>query len=291
MHIPSELLGSNICPVTAVLAATAVGSSAYALSRTTKMVAPKKFALVGAVIFALQMLNFPIWQGISGHFVGGVLAASLLGIPGGILTMALVLTVQTVLFADGGVNALGVNILNMSVICAGLGGLLRLWFLKKIRSESAATGLAAAAALMLAAGMILVELALDGKATGAVVASLLSTHALLALAEGMVTVALFKLLATVSNQKFVYTSAAVVLLAILVAPFASAFPDALEWNITQFNLLSQNSGTVLDFSTPLADYAMAGIANATLACYAAALCGVVVIGLALSTLAACVAKR
>ena len=104
MHVPSAMLHGAICPVSATLATLGIASAVYVLSRHKESLpAPGKFALVSAAVFGLQMLNYPIWNGISGHLIGGVLAVSLLGTPAAVLSLALVLTLQTLLFADGGI--------------------------------------------------------------------------------------------------------------------------------------------------------------------------------------------
>ena len=79
MHIPSEMLSSSVCPVTSVMAASGVAFSTYLLAKgKSKIPSASKFALVSAAVFALQMLNYPIWDGVSGHLIGGVFAASIL---------------------------------------------------------------------------------------------------------------------------------------------------------------------------------------------------------------------
>ncbi|MCX5725879.1 MAG: energy-coupling factor ABC transporter permease, partial [Candidatus Saganbacteria bacterium] len=80
-----------------------------------------KMGLVSSLIFAAQMFNFPIGQGTSGHLLGGVLAAVILGPFGGAIVMAAILTIQSIFFGDGGLLALGANILNMAVI-GSIGG-------------------------------------------------------------------------------------------------------------------------------------------------------------------------
>ncbi len=77
--------------------------------------------LVAAFVFAVQMVNFPILPGVSGHLLGGALAAILVGPYTGALCIAIVLVVQSLLFADGGVTALGMNIVNMAIIGVGAG--------------------------------------------------------------------------------------------------------------------------------------------------------------------------
>ena len=152
MHVPSEMLAGSLCPVTAAVAVVGVGAATLALLRE-RTSAPRagRFALVCAAVFGLQMLNYPIFGGVSGHLIAGVFASALLGVPAGVLAMGLVLTLQTLLFADGGLAMLGANVVNMALLGAGAGGLLRLALMRRGVSESWATCLAAAASVQLAA--------------------------------------------------------------------------------------------------------------------------------------------
>ena len=77
--------------------------------------------LVAAFVFAVQMLNFPVANGTSGHLLGGVLAAVLVGPYAGALAVTVVLVVQALLFADGGLSALGLNVVNMALVGAFAG--------------------------------------------------------------------------------------------------------------------------------------------------------------------------
>ncbi len=126
MHIPQNLLDGRICPVPAAVSGLCLAGAAFAAYRSAEKPDALRFAAVSAFIFAAQMMNFPISGGTSGHLLGGVLASALLGVPFGVLALALVVALQAVVFADGGLNVLGANILNMAVIGTGLGGLLRL---------------------------------------------------------------------------------------------------------------------------------------------------------------------
>lgn len=285
MHIPNEMLSTPVCPVTAAIAAGGIGLAAYAAWKTRKsdagLLTPGRFASVGAVIFAAQMLNFPIFDGVSGHFAGGVLAATLLGVPGGMICMALILTLQALLFADGGLNTLGANVLNMALLGAGVGGMLRLWLLKSCRWSNAwATGVAAALGTELAAFGVFVELACEGKASLEVFNALMGAHTLIALAEGVITAALAALLnrgtSTEANsakpaRAFVLTAAIVTLVALLVSPLACAFPDALEATLMHFHLTGNPTTT---FAAPMPDYAVTQVSNSLLSGYLAAIVGI-----------------
>ena len=132
MHIPQNLLDGSICPMTAVVSGLCLAGAALVAHRSAEKPHPLRFAAVSAFIFAAQMMNFPISGGTSGHLLGGVLASALLGVPFGVLALALVVAIQALVFADGGLTVLGANVLNMAVLGAGLGGLLRLGLLKKL---------------------------------------------------------------------------------------------------------------------------------------------------------------
>jgi cobalt/nickel transport system permease protein len=116
MHIPDGFIST---PVAVAGIAVAAGSVAYAVKATNKKMGEKQVPMMGvlaAFIFAAQMLNFPVAGGTSGHFVGAALAAIILGPWSAVLIMSCVLIVQCLLFQDGGLLALGVNIMNMGVI-------------------------------------------------------------------------------------------------------------------------------------------------------------------------------
>ncbi len=125
MHIPDRVLSPEVCIATGVISVGAVG---YGLRRLKSSLADRTVPLTGmmsALIFAGQMVNFPISlfgiPSVSGHLMGGVLAASILGPWAGCVAITLVLLVQCLLFADGGISALGANVLNMGVVGA-IGG-------------------------------------------------------------------------------------------------------------------------------------------------------------------------
>lgn len=121
MHIPDSMLQGNVCSATAAVSVLGLVAAAYYGLKGQRPSA-SRFAAVTALIFAGQMMNFPVQYGTSGHLLGGVLAAHLLGTPFGVLSVALVVVIQSLVFADGGVTVLGANVLNMAIIGAGLGG-------------------------------------------------------------------------------------------------------------------------------------------------------------------------
>jgi cobalt/nickel transport system permease protein len=148
--------------------------------------------LVAAFIFAVQMLNFNVLPGVSGHLLGGVLAAMLVGPWIGALCVSTVLVVQA-LFADGGVTALGLNITNMAMIGTAAGYILialLLRVLPKTPTGLAITAFAASVVSVTAASMgFVLQYALGGTtdiSIGAVAAAMGGVHVLIGIGEGLI---------------------------------------------------------------------------------------------------------
>ncbi len=116
MHIPDGFLSPPVFISGWALALISLG---YALKKTKKILKEKMIPLMGvmaAFIFSAQMLNFPVLGGTSGHLLGGILASVTLGPYAGCIVLSIVLIVQCLIFQDGGLTALGTNILNMAVV-------------------------------------------------------------------------------------------------------------------------------------------------------------------------------
>ena len=248
MHIPAEMLTGPICPVTATVAGVSLAAAAgWAFTHRTEPILQslKKYIGVTAIVFALQALNFPIWSGISGHFIGGVLAAAILGIPLGIISMATVLTIQAVFFGDGGIDALGANIINMGIVGAGIGGLIRLGLNKIGTNNLVSTANAAFFGLILAVLALDAELIICGKGSIEVYENLMFAHLPLAIAESFIAAGLYALLTGDLRQpslRFSVAAAGAVLVVaaflLFVYPGASELPDGLEWTEEKCQLTS-----------------------------------------------------
>lgn len=282
MHIPSEMLSGAVCPVTAAVSLVGVAASAALLVRRPAST-PRAgdFALTGAAVFALQMLNYPVWGGVSGHLIGGVFASALLGVPGGVLCMALVLLAQTLLFADGGLLMLGANVLNMALLGAGVGGLLTAWLRGRGWARGAAVALAGGASVMLAAVALGVELLACGKAPLSAVGTLLAVHLALACVEGVATLGLLALVRPAEGvalpRRGTVALTALVAAALLLSPFASAFPDAFEWTMERFSLLP---GAPNFTAAPFADYLLPSVSHEGLSGLLAGAVGVLAVAAA-----------
>jgi cobalt/nickel transport system permease protein len=193
MHIPDGFLSAGVAGGAAVLALAAV---AYALRVADRELDESRVPLLGvlaAFIFAVQLLNFPIAGGTSGHLLGATLAAVLLGRWIACLVMAVVVLTQALAFADGGVSALGANVLNMGVLGALLAG-VALGAGRRVLPDTRAAflGLVGAVswlAVMAGAAACSVELALsDTVPLGTVLAPMLGVHALIGVGEAVITV-------------------------------------------------------------------------------------------------------
>ena len=282
MHLPAEMLSGAVCPVSATLSILGVGAAATALIRHPER-APRAadFALVGTTVFALQMLNYPLFEGVSGHLLGGTFAAAVLGVPGGILCLSLVLLVQCLLFADGGLGMLGANVLNMAVIGAGLGGFLLQWMCARGWKRLGAFAFAGAGAVLAATVALCGELALGGRGGAGVAGVLLGTHLAVAAVEGVSTLGLLAVIpepeaGRALSRRAVLAFGGVLAGALALTPLASAFPDALEWTLERFSLLPNAPNFV---AAPFADYAVGALPEG-LSTLVAAACGVVAVAAA-----------
>ena len=190
------------------------------------------FAAVSSLVFASQMVNFPIAGGTSGHLVFAVLACGLLGLPAGFLSVAAVLTLQAVFFADGGLMALGANILNIAgVACVIVFAGRRL--LPRFPPSPAWYGLMAWIAVVIGSTFASIEIAASGTASFAsTLTNMVSTHLGIGMVEGLATFAVLRgVRSAESVVVFGHRTYRCLLIPIgvlcLIAPWASQKPDGL----------------------------------------------------------------
>jgi cobalt/nickel transport system permease protein len=194
MHIPDGFLSLAVAGVAWVLSIAAL---AYAVYKTNQQLGERQVPLMGvmaAFIFAAQMLNFPVAGGTSGHLIGGALAAILLGPWAGMLVMTSVVAVQALLFQDGGLVAMGANILNMAVI-APLVGYYVFVAVQRVLGDRAWVNLGSAfvaawCSVFVASLVCAIQLAISGSSPLMVALPAMGgVHALIGVGEGLVTVA------------------------------------------------------------------------------------------------------
>jgi len=191
MHIPDGFLAVNTWAPAWVLS---IAGLAVCLKKTKQILKDKMVPLMGimaAFIFAAQMLNFPVVGGTSGHLLGGVLAAVMLGPYAGAVVLAVVLIVQCLVFQDGGLTALGANIFNMCFVGTFAGyGIYRV--VKKVISAGegilAGAAVAAWASVVLASSVCAVELAASGTSPLKIaLPAMVGIHALIGIGEAVIT--------------------------------------------------------------------------------------------------------
>ena len=198
MHIPDGFLNVSTVAATYVVSA---GGLANAVRIANKKIGEKQVPLMGvlaAFIFAAQMLNFPVAGGTSGHMVGAALAAILIGPWGAIIIMAAVLMAQSLIFQDGGLLALGANIFNMGIIASFsayyIYRLFEALFGGSVKAKLIGGFAAGWASVFLAAIVCALELAISGASPlRAVMPAMAGVHALIGIGEGLITVAVLRL--------------------------------------------------------------------------------------------------
>jgi cobalt/nickel transport system permease protein len=196
MHMSDGLVNAPTAAACGVLAVAGLAVAATrARSDLDERTAPMA-GLVTAFVFAVQMINFPILPGASGHLLGGALVAILVGPWVGSLCIAIVLAVQALLFADGGLTALGTNIVNMALVGVFVGYAVAVALrplARRGRAGLVATAFVAAVVNTLAAALaFVVEYAIGGAggaSLGTVLTLMLGLHLLIGIGEGIITAA------------------------------------------------------------------------------------------------------
>jgi len=194
MHIPDGFIDIPTSVAFAGLAATGVAISLKGAKSTLDEKTAPLAGLTATFIFAVQMLNFPVAAGTSGHLLGGALAAVLVGPWAASLALTVVLLMQALLFADGGLTALGLNVFNMSLIGVWVGYLI-FTLVKKLlpknkSSISVAAFLGGLISVPFAAAGFVLQYAIGGTATfsiSQVLTAMLGTHFLIGIGEGVIT--------------------------------------------------------------------------------------------------------
>ncbi|MFF5013510.1 energy-coupling factor ABC transporter permease [Streptomyces sp. NPDC001165] len=194
MHVPDGFIDAPASAVTGVVAAGALAVSLRGARRELDERTAPLAGLVAAFIFAVQMLNFPVAAGTSGHLLGGALAAILVGPYTGVLCVSVVLLMQGVLFADGGLTALGVNITDMAIVTTVVSYAVFRALLavlpRKRRSVTVASFVAALVSVPAAAVAFTLMYAVGGTtdvAIGKVATAMIGVHVLIGIGEAVIT--------------------------------------------------------------------------------------------------------
>ncbi|MEX2599695.1 MAG: energy-coupling factor ABC transporter permease [Dehalococcoidia bacterium] len=192
LHAPDGFFALWVSLIGYVLAG---GVIAYAVWQTNRSLNERMVPLMGvmaAFIFAAQMINFPVFGGTSGHLVGGALAAILLGPWAGILVVSAVVAVQALVFQDGGLVVLGLNVVNMAIVSCLVGyGVYKISAgFGNTSGALLARGMAAAFVSVEAAAIAAtIQLVLSGTSPlGVALPAMVGVHALIGIGEGLITV-------------------------------------------------------------------------------------------------------
>ena len=200
LHAPDGFFSVPVALIMWVVAILVIAISVRRAGRSFDERAIPLMGVTAAFIFAAQMINFPVVGGTSGHLLGAVLVAVLLGPWAGTLVMASVIAVQSLLFQDGGLLAMGANIVNMGLIGTIFGYAIYRAVARLLggeeRARLPAAAIAAWSSVMLGAAVTSLGLAVSGTTTLAVVLpAMLGTHALIGIGEALITVGALALIA------------------------------------------------------------------------------------------------
>lgn len=262
MHIPDGFLSTPVWLSLGAASAPAVGAAARQAQRELEDTRIPLLGVMGAFVFAAQMINFPVGVGTSGHLVGAALLAIVLGPAAAIVVMTAILAIQAFVFQDGGVLALGANVLNMGVAGVIVGYLpYRFWGGGRLRP--AAVFLSGFLSVLSSASLAIIQLVLSGTTIPRPMLGIsLALFTVAAALEGAITLAVVRGIEALSPNMVRRskpaapgTLFAIVAVAVLLAGagvfIASAQPDGLERLALNIGLDSQAKAL---FPAPLSDY-------------------------------------
>jgi cobalt/nickel transport system permease protein len=306
MHAPDGFLNAGTAVATG---AVSVGTVGMALRQGRHRLSDRQIPLAGmtaAFVFAAQMFNFPVAAGTTGHLLGGALAAILLGPHIGAVVVTVVVVVQALIFADGGITALGYNVINMAIVPAyggyGLFVLFRRVMPRSSGGVVGATGLAAWASVVLAAMAFSIEWLFGATAPvsfAQVFGAMVGVHLLIGIGEGVLSgLAVAAVLASrpdlvygardldrseIANRRpagmrvfAIGAFASALFFAAIVSQFAVDNPDGLERVAEDTGFASSGAEHALGGSI-FADYATAGIGNETASLAVAGVAGTLIV--------------
>jgi cobalt/nickel transport system permease protein len=287
VHIPDGFLSTGVWGTMDVAAAPVVITLARRAQRGFDESKVPLLGVMGAFVFAAQMINFPVGIGTTGHLVGGALLAFTLGPAAATVVMTAIIAIQALVFQDGGILALGANILNMAVLGVLAGYLpYRLWSGTRWRKPAIFAG--GALSVMVSAVLALAELLLSGvRMPASMLGVSVALFLVSALIEGAITLAVIQALEAiqpgfvkkpVAGRSFGWASGAIAMCAVFLAAvgvlFAATAPDGIQRLGLQTGLASHAAGF---FQTPFSNYETAFFASPWLRKASAGLAGLAMI--------------
>lgn len=302
MHAPDGFLTVGTAATTGALSA---GTVALSLRRARDQLGDRQVPLAGiaaAFVFAAQMVNFPVAAGTTGHLLGGALAAILLGPAVGSIVVTVVVVVQALVFADGGLTALGYNVLNMAIVTS-FGGYAVFRSLLRILPRNAtgavtAAGIAAGVSVTFSAMAFSIEWLFGATAPvpfDTVFGAVVGVHLLIGIGEGLITAMIvgsvvasrpdlvhgvhdidrlaLRRRATTDARGVILAGALVTIVtAAVISQFAASGPDGLQSAAAESGIEGP-ARTGSTSGSPFADYATAGLDNEPLSLAVAGIAG------------------
>jgi cobalt/nickel transport system permease protein len=292
MHIPDGFLSVLISIVLWIISIVIV---AYALKRVGKDLGERQVPLMGVLaagIFAGQMLNFTVIGGTSGHLMGAAIATILMGPWAAILIMTSVVSIQALIFQDGGLLVLGANIFNMAIVGVTVAYMAYRMVIRiagKRQGVVLVAGFIAAwLSIEIAALSVAMQLAISGTSpANLAIPAMAGVHALIGIGEGLITVGALVFLLSArpdlvqlsetpqERSRMVWLIGLFIALILVIAsPLASTNPDGLEW-------VAMQNGFLVSAQEPMyriiPDYLFPGISNEALATIVAGILGIVIV--------------
>ena len=292
MHVPDGFLSTPVAIIFWIFSIIVIG---VALKRVSKDLGERQMPLMGvlaAAIFAGQMLNFTVAGGTSGHMLGATLATILLGPWAAMIVMTTVVSIQALIFQDGGLLALGTNLFNMAVI--GVTVSYFTYTLVRKLGKSKPWGifvggfLAAWLSVVIASLAAALELAISGTSPANIaIPAMGGVHMLIGLGEALITFGALAFLytsrrdllqsteSTSKGSKIIWVGGMViaVILAVL-SPLASSNPDGLEWVAEKYGFLESARQPLFNI---IPNYSFPGISNGSLATIVAGIIGLLIV--------------
>jgi len=263
MHIPDGILSAPILASFGAASSLGVIYSARKAEATTLAHRIPLLGVLGAFVFAAQMVNFPVGPGASGHLLGGALLAATIGPWAASITMTAILIIQALMFQDGGVLALTANVFNMAIL-----GVWLAWLpfraLSKINQPRLGLFLGALLSVLLSAVLALAQVSLSsGVMTQGLWVFCLGLFTITGAIEGFITLAAWEAIerlegrATGQTRKPMHLAilAASIAIMLIGVCFASGAPDVLEYFQTQAGI----SSSATPFPALMPDYEWANL--------------------------------
>lgn len=292
MHIPDGFLTLVVAAVFWIISGLVLFIALRKVNKDLKESDLPLMGILGAAIFAGQMINFSVTGGTSGHLMGAALATILLGPWQAIIVMTSVVSVQAVIFQDGGILALGANIFNMGIIAVTVTYFVK-QFIEKLFKDTrrgilSSSFLSAWFSVFISSLSAALMLSISGTSpANLAIPAMAAIHALIGIGEGLITLSAvtfiysnrrdllnLKSLKQPGNQSILVSGVLLTLVLAILAPLASSHPDGLEWVASKIGFISLAKEP---FYQLIPDYLIPGLQNEIVATILAGIIGALIV--------------